>query len=309
MTSRYTHQNVSVVVCTYSTDRLGYVLDCVESLMRQTFLPYEVILAVDRDQPLVNFYVSQVPSSVKLVVSDGHGLSIARNAGAKNSEGEIVAFIDDDAVAASDWLENLVKGYDDRTVVSVGGSVEPIWESSRPTWFPEELDWIVGCSYDGLPEKKTTIRNPIGCNMSFKREVFSKIGFFEKTVGRKAANLVSGEETDLSIRILQELPESRIVYVPSARVLHRVPRKRSRFTYVIKRSFYEGFSIALITNHVKSKRHVMAVESRYLNYLLRVSIPMRLKGVYRRENIQQLLVLLLSMFSVMVGYSTGRLKK
>jgi len=299
-----------VVVSTYAMDRLSYVLGCIESLKNQTLLPREIILVLDPDKSLIEFYESCMPGDVKIVVSEGYGLSNARNAGVKNAEGEIVAFIDDDAIANENWLESLAKNYDDSHVAGVGGFVEPLWESRRPRWFPEELDWIVGCSYKGLSKCKTNVRNLIGCNMSFRKDVFHRIGYFRADIGRTAKKLVGGEDTEFSIRILEKSPGSRVVYDPSAIVYHRVPRTRMNLKYIIKRSFFGGFSIALIVNSIKSNpMNVLWVEDHYLKNLLKVAIPLRLKRIHKLKNALQLFMLLASIFMVLVGYFTGRLRK
>jgi len=309
-TVRSLDRSVSVIISTYTPARFDYVLDCVESLKRQTLPPKEIILVLDPNETLLEFYASRLPCDVKIVISDGVGLSNARNAGVKNSEGEIIAFVDDDAIANENWLENLARNYDDPYVAGVGGLVEPIWESSRPGRFPEELNWIVGCSYKGAPKCKTYVRNPIGCNMSFRTDIFDKIGYFKTDIGRTAKKLISGEETEFSIRILEKCSMSRIVYDPSAIVYHRVPRARVNLKYLMQRSFYGGFSIALILNSMRSnKMNVLSVEDRYLKYLLKVSIPSRLKRIHNIENILQLSALLTSLFLVLVGYLLGRLSK
>jgi glycosyltransferase involved in cell wall biosynthesis len=298
-------KKISVIVATYSEGRLKNVLNCIKSLKTQTFSPKEIILALDQKQELIEFYETCLSSEVKIVASEGYGLSHARNAGVKNAECEIVAFIDDDATADEHWLENLVKNFD---VVGVGGRVEPVWNEGRPKFFPEELNWIVGCSYVGLPQLKASIRNPIGCNMSFRKDIFQRVGYFRDSIGRRAENLISGEETDFSIRVLEKYLESRIVYDPSAVVYHQVPRNRTTLKYLVRRSFYEGFSIALIVESIRPKAmKIMSVENDYLKYLLRISIPLRLKKAHRLENLQQSFVLATSMFSVMVGYLLGRL--
>jgi cellulose synthase/poly-beta-1,6-N-acetylglucosamine synthase-like glycosyltransferase len=102
----------------------------------------------------------------------------------KNSNCELVAFIDDDAVAQLDWLELLEKNFDDPLVIGVGGRIIPRWPSDTFLSLPEELYWIVGCSYKGLPTVKAPVRNPIGSNMIFRRAVFEKVGYFNVNVGR-----------------------------------------------------------------------------------------------------------------------------
>jgi len=301
-------KEVSVVLSAYSRDRSDQVLDCIKSLRAQSLLPKEIILVLDPDQGLVDFYKSRLPDYVKVVVSEGFGLSKARNAGVKKAEGEVIAFIDDDAVAEKDWLQNLVRNYDAPCVVGVGGFVEPIWESNRPVWLPEELNWIVGCSYKGLPEHKANVRNPIGCNMSFRKSVFERVGYFRSDIGRFGKKLLAGEEAELSTRILEKIPNSKIVYDPSAVVHHRVDKNRVSLRYMWKRSFYEGLSKALITSPKWNSSTTLSTEDRYLKGLIKVAIPSRLKRIYKFENMSQLVTLLFSLCAVFMGFSFARLR-
>ena len=302
-------KGVTVVVSTYTIERSEYVSDCIESLKRQTLLPKELILVLDPDETLLKFYKSCMSSDVKIVLSQGRGLSNARNTGIKNAKQDIVAFIDDDAIAEEHWLENLVKNYGDPRVVGVGGLIKPVWDSSRPVWFPEELDWIVGCSYKGLPESKTYVRNPIGCNMSFRRDVFEKVGCFKVDVGRVGKKLLGSEETEFSIRIYEKIPGSKVMFDPSAVIYHKVPKVRTRLTYVLKRSFYEGFSKAMIADHEFNPLETLSTEYRYLDNLFRVVIPARLNRIYKLENICHLLLIFVSVCMVLVGFFLRMLTK
>lgn len=299
-------KRVSVVVSTYSVDRLSQVLECIKSLKRQTILPEEIILVLDPDQDLVSFYKSQLLDGVKIVVSEGFGLSEARNAGVKNVEGEIIAFIDDDAVAEKNWLEKLVENYNDPFVVGVGGLIRPLWKGKGPVWFPEELNWIVGCSYKGLPEHRAIVRNPIGCNMSFRKSVFEKVGFFRCDIGRFGKKLLGSEEMELSLRILEKIADSKIMYEPSAVVYHRVNKNRANLRYLWKRSFYEGVSKALITSSKQNSSTALSTEDRYLKYLFKVAIPSRVKRIYRFSNLCQLVMLFFSLCAVFIGFSLAR---
>ena len=298
--------SVSVIVSVYSKERLPYVIDCIESLKVQTLLPIEVILVLDPDEDLVRFYQSRVAKDVRIVVSGNRGLSNARNAGVKHASGEIVAFIDDDAVADERWLERLVVVYNDPSVVGAGGFIRPLWEMHQPAWFPPELNWIIGCSYKGLPEHRANVRNSIGCNMSFRREIFKKVGYFRTDVGRFGKTLLAGEEPEISMRIRNHIPNSRIIYEPSAVVNHRVGRNRVSPRYVWRRSFYEGVSKAMMTDP-KSSDSSLSTESNYLGYLLRTAVPMRMRRIYSPKYLSQLMVLLFASAAVFLGFSAGKL--
>lgn len=299
--------DVSVVVSTYTTERLADVLSCLSSLREQTLRPSEIILVLDPSKTLFRSYRSRVPVDVKVISADSVGLSNARNVGIRNAEGEIVAFVDDDAIADKTWLENMAKLYSDPLVMGVGGSIVANWEVKQPKWFPEELNWIVGCSYKGLPTKRSDIRNPIGCNMSFRKLVFQTVGYFRFDIGRFGKKLLSKEETELSIRVLRGIPNSKIVYEPRAIVYHKVCQKRASLRYIWARSFYEGVSNSMISPESRSSR-VKSAEASYLRYLIRVAIPSRLARIYSFEAASQLLVLLLSMSAVLGGFLSSKLK-
>ena len=270
-------------------------------------MPKEIILVLDPDEALLEFYKSCTPNDVKIVVSEGYGLSYARNAGIRSAKGEIIAFIDDDAVADERWLENLIKNYNDPQVVGVGGLIIPIWQSNRPVWFPEELDWVVGCSYKGMPECKSYVRNPIGCNMSFRKDVFEKVGYFKTDIGRLGKKPIAGEEAELSVRIMHKIPGAKIVYDPCAVVYHNVPKERTRLKYVMKRSFYEGFSKALISRHNLDPNNLLSTEEHYLKYLFKTAIPSRLKRFFMFSNFCGVMVISAIILSVFAGYFIGTL--
>jgi len=286
----------TVIVSTYTKNNYELVMDCIESIKQQTLRPYEILLVLDDDQNLINFYSDRI-SNVKIVNSGGFGLSRARNAGVKNANGNILVFIDDDAVAEKNWLEHHVKNYARSCVVGVGGIAKAYWEEKRPSWFPEELDWIVGSTYRGHVKEKSYIRNPIGCNMSFRKSVFNKVGYFNDYLGRFGKNLLSAEETEFSLRIFNKLPNAKIIFDPNIIVYHKVPKKRTTIIYLIKRSYSEGKSKKLINNSGNLKS-----ESRYLKFLLIRSIPEKLIKIYRLSELLKLVVILLTVFFVSIGY-------
>jgi len=129
-------------------------------------------------------------------------------------------------------------------VLAVGGAVLPRWETARPRWLAEELDWVVGCTYRGLPEVRSTVRNLIGANMSFRRDVLVELGGFDAGLGRQGDDGAGCEETELCIRALQARTDGRIVFEPAARVWHRVPADRASWSYFVRRCRAEGRSKA-----------------------------------------------------------------
>src|SRR6185312_4625824 len=142
---------------------------------------------------------------------------------------------DDDATAEPDWLDQLAAGYADPRVCGVGGAIVPAWSVDRPHWFPAEFDWVVGCTYRGMPRVAGPIRNLIGANMSFRREIFDAVGGFRSGSGRGGTLPVGCEETEFCIRVLQRFPEAKLLYEPRARIFHQVPSHRGTWSYYVRR--------------------------------------------------------------------------
>src|SRR5215216_96159 len=238
---------ISVVICAYTEERWDELLAAVESVQKQTFPPLEIIVVIDHNATLYQ-RAYQILKNIMVVESqEARGLSGARNSALALTKGNVIAFIDEDATASSDWLATLNISYQDKTVLGVGGQITPDWQIGRPGWFPEEFDWVVGCTYRGLPEQTAPVRNLIGCNMSFRHEVFSSVGGFRDGIGRIGTLPVSCEETELCIRARQFWPERNFIYDSKAVVLHRVPQKRSNFQYFLSRCYSEGLSKALVS--------------------------------------------------------------
>jgi glycosyltransferase involved in cell wall biosynthesis len=241
--------SVSVVVCAYTEERWKDLTAAIDSCRAQTHVPLETIVVADHNPGLLE-RLRWERRDVLAVENDGQqGLSGARNSGARAARGEIVAFLDDDAVAAPDWLEFLVDAYVDADVIGVGGRIDPVWPEGRPAGLPPEFDWVVGCTYRGLPTERSAVRNMIGANMSLRSEVLSKIGGFRSGLGRIGNRPLGCEETELCIRALQRLPGTTILYEPRARVRHRVTPERTRWRYFHSRCYSEGLSKAAVASH------------------------------------------------------------
>ena len=125
--------------------------------------------------------------------------------------------------------------------------MSPCWSSTAPWWMPDEFLWVVGCSYAGLPVSVAVIRNPIGANMSFRREVFAKVGGFSESLGRVGTLPVGCEETELCLRVGAQFGDGSIIHQPAAKVSHHVTPERAEFSYFVRRCWSEGFSKAIVT--------------------------------------------------------------
>ncbi|MEV4111101.1 glycosyltransferase family 2 protein [Nonomuraea sp. NPDC049695] len=247
--------NTSVVICVYTEERWEDIRQAVESVESQTRPAYELILVVDHNPDLHLKLKHAYPQATVVANTHEKGLSGGKNTGVATANGEIVAFLDDDAVADAGWLEALEEGFQVTGVVGVGGRTDPLWASGRrPQWFPYEFDWTVGCTYRGMPEVRAPIRNVMGGNAAFLRDVVSEVGGFHSGIGRSVQGRKSRplgcEETEFCIRLNQRRPGSVMLFEPRAVIGHKVSRQRERFAYFRSRCYAEGLSKALVTQEV-----------------------------------------------------------
>jgi len=257
-----TTHTVSVIICAYTQERWDALVAAIDSVKRQVVQPQEIIVVIDHNPPLLKQARTQYSGCTVVGNAGPRGLSGARNTGIAVARGELIAFLDDDALAAPTWLQKLCEPFADAAVLGVGGVVHPRWQQDEPTWFPEEFYWVVGCTYRGMPQKSAVIRNPIGANMCLRREVFEVVGGFRSEIGRVGTRPIGCEETELCIRANNHWPERVFLYQPLASVEHCVPSTRANWHYFWSRCYAEGLSKAVVTHYVGAKDS-LASESTY----------------------------------------------
>ncbi|MEV4252763.1 glycosyltransferase family 2 protein [Spirillospora sp. NPDC049652] len=259
----------SVVICAFTEKRWDDVHAAVASVRAQEYAPEEIVLVIDHNPALFERLKASLPDVLVVENREERGLSGGKNTGVAVAHGDVVAFLDDDAVAAPGWLRAFSRHYADPFVAGVGGMTLPMWPGSttsaelvgapvptstgtRPRWFPEEFDWTVGCTYRGLDAGP--VRNLMGGNASFRREMFPLAGGFSSGIGRGVHRRPFGcEETEFCIRLRQRSPESELLLDGDALIWHRVPAERARFSYFRERCYAEGLSKALVTGSVGTR--------------------------------------------------------
>lgn len=301
--------DISVVICAYTQGRWDDLLAAVESLRRQTVQVHEIIVVIDHNPDLLQRARQHIPDVTLVENQDEQGLSGARNTGIKLAKGEIIAFIDEDAVARLDWAERLLAEYQDGQVLGVGGQIEPLWVAGRPRWFPPEFDWVVGCSYTGLPSTLSPIRNFIGCNMSFRRNIFDTLDGFRNGIGRVGTRPLGCEETELCIRLNQHWPNHKLLYQPQAIVDHRVPANRGTWSYFRARCYSEGWSKALISRFVGA-RDGLSSERAYTFEVLPSAVLRGLRETLCGDitGLLRSAMIIAGFIITGVGYAAGRLQ-
>jgi glycosyltransferase involved in cell wall biosynthesis len=298
---------VSVVLCAYTEERWGDLLAAVNSVQEQSLAAREIIVVIDNNPELLARVREAIPQVIAAESTGARGAGKARNHGVNVATGSIIAFLDDDAVAAPEWIENAAKAFADPRVLGVGGTIEPSWAAAAPRWMAEEFYWTVGCTYPGLPTSPAPVRNLIAANMFVRRDVFVELGGFRAGFG-KSGTRSGTEETDLCIRATQRWRDGIWLHDPEVAIRHRVPKARSRLSYFVGRCYDEGVAKAAIVGFLGGQDG-LAAERAYMARILPKGLTQGLKdaglghdpaGVARSGSI------VLGLAATVAGYVVGK---
>lgn len=306
-----TAPTISVIICAYTEERWEDVNAAVESIQQQSLVPLEIILVIDHNTQLLERMRAHRKDVIAIENSEPRGLSGARNSGIAIAKGDYLAFLDDDAVAELDWLERLCRCCQDEEVLGAGGIVEPLWLKQRPSWFPSEFYWVVGCTYAIMSNEIHVVRNPFGGCMCVRREVFEVVGGFKNGIGRVGSNSSGGEETELCIRATHHWPDKVFLCDPKARIHHRISPKRASWRYFLARCYAEGLSKAQVSRSVGMKDGLSS-ESAYIRKNLTHGMIRGLSDALLRKDITGLSrvgAIIGGLWMTVLGYAVGTIKQ
>lgn len=287
---------VSVVIPAYTLDRWTLIRRAVDSARQQTAPVESIVLCIDNNPELlarakVEWREASEPHVVivpnrhvdhlfqRVVHEKIHGTSrrfgagSARNTGAEHVTSEIIAFMDDDAWAEPDWIEQLLMVYRETSIVAVGGAPLPYYETHRPAWFPRNYDWVFGCIYDGLPTTTTPLRHLLGANMSVRRDAFVEVGGFQGD---------DFDDLNLCMRLAEIYGASNIYYTPRAIVHHYVPAERVTWRYFYRRCYFVNREKVRVFDGMGSAAN-LAAEREFVWRLFRHQALAASKRVFKGE--------------------------
>jgi glycosyltransferase involved in cell wall biosynthesis len=241
----------------------------IESLLTQSLssTDYEIVVVDNASTDGTPAVVDQIRSqhqipTIVLLTESQQGLGYARNTGCERARGSFIAFMDDDCVAARDWLESLLHCFDHVQPIpwSVGGIIVPVYEATKPVWFKDRYETD---TWGDQPRFLKRGESFTGCNMSFRKDVIERFGGFDVELGMKGETLAVAEETKLYLRIWStEGHIPTFYYTPRAVMYHTIDPYKMTVSYQLKRAFSAGqASWALAQMEPMSRRCVLCVGS------------------------------------------------
>ncbi|RLD63731.1 MAG: hypothetical protein DRJ01_02965 [Bacteroidetes bacterium] len=232
---------VSVVICSYNREK--FLPGALNSLINQTVDKdkYEVIIvnnnSTDSTEKICKQFISENKElNVSYFVEKNQGLSFARNRGIKEAKGEIISFIDDDAIAREDYVENLIKTFKQYPEYgAIGGKVIPIFpDNKEPVWMSKYIQGVVSKVDYGNKIKDFSKKYPTGCNMAFRRELFEKFGGFNTDL------VYRGDDKYVFYKLKKN--KVKILYAPNVYVNHNIDAYRIEPKFIDKISKSTGAS-------------------------------------------------------------------
>lgn len=282
--------------------------EAADSILRQTYDNVELIVVVDGSPKVFDRVVSDYGDRDDILIEcndENIGLLASRNRGAEIASGDVVAFIDDDAIADEAWLERLVWNYQERNAVAAGGKMTPKWVAGKPSFLPEEFYWLIGVTHRGFADGPGEVRNTFGSNISFRDSVFEALGGFDSEIGgRKGDKNLQGGETELCAR-MQAKYDSGVWYEPEARVAHKVFDYRTGITWLLDRAFWQGYSKRAMSQFVDDSEEP---EQNFARRLVLEFGPNRVANFLRNPTwakLSQLAMLVVFTLTVGIGYAYG----
>ncbi|MDP5017178.1 MAG: glycosyltransferase [Dolichospermum sp.] len=237
---------ISAIICTHNRDT--YLGAAIDSLLAQDFAGnFEVLVVDNGSSDHTREVVEQraTDSRLKYIFEPTLGLSVARNTGAKAANAEILAYLDDDAVASPSWLKLLLSAYLSNPQLAIaGGKITLLWPPgiAPPKWISTELAGNLG-AYD-LGDQLVYIDKPgltpRGLNYSIRSSFLTEVGGFDLQLGRVGKNLLSNEELQMTEFALQR--HWQVAYIPEALVAHNVAPERIKPSWFLNRGWWQGIS-------------------------------------------------------------------
>lgn len=251
--------NISVCICTYNrAEMLGDTIASITACHVPDGLKWECLVvdnnSKDHTKSVVEDKINEnTDVLIKYISEPQQGLSYARNRAVNEAKGELLLFVDDDVLVDRNWVLEHWYGFKNYDADIIGGPIEILWEGRRPQWLPDNM--LPKLCYLDMGDEYILLapsddRCLFGANIGFRHSIFQKYGLFDVKLGVSGKGQLVGEELDYQLRVMEN--NGRVIYIPKAKVQHRVQEWRLKKSSFIKRYYGIGKTQAYMNEAVKA---------------------------------------------------------
>ena len=247
--------NASIIIAT--ANRSADLGDTLRSLacIRQPGTVELIVVdngSTDDTKLIVEHAATWYPFPVRYLFEAETGKYAALNTGIRAARGHLIAATDDDARFEADWLERADDGLRHYGCEFVGGRVLPLWGAPKPVWLDAQSSLhakvIALLDHGNTPrEFGCDISWPLGVNVAYRRDVFERVGLFDKRLGRTAGTLRNQAQREWHLRARAAGVHG--IYLPDMVVHHLVAASRLEKPYFRRWLYWHGVSRALLFKH------------------------------------------------------------
>ncbi len=252
----------SVIMCTYNRDK--YIYNVLKSIADNKISKdqYEIVLvnnnSNDNTEAECNRFTTDFPDvKFRYFIERNQGLSYARNRGIQEAYGDLLVYVDDDALINNEYLQTYITFFEEHPEIdAAGGPIIPKYETEEPSWmstFTRQL--ITGKLYLGDKVREFPSQSfPGGGNAAYRKSVFDKVGLFNVELGRKGDSLIGAEEKDIFDKMTTL--GMRFFYLPNAILYHLIPEKKLTKEYFDKLTYSIGKSERIRTKNISTLKYL-----------------------------------------------------
>ena len=263
---------ISVIICTYNRDK--YIGQLLDSLAKNDYSEknYEIILVdnncTDNTRSICEeFAIKNANINFCYVEEHEQGLSAARNKGIKEAKGDIIIYVDDDAIVDPDYIRSYAEHFHSNPeTMAAGGPIEPLYETKEPSWMSPYTKALLTAwmNYGDKVRKYPNGRFPGGGNAAYRKSVFDKVGLFNTELGRKGSALLASEEKDIFDKMHQL--GMQVLYLPSPVLHHIIPQTKLEEPYFNRLTLQIGRSERMRTLAISKTKYISRLLSEVVKW-------------------------------------------
>ena len=253
---------ITLIICTYNREKyIGPLLDSIAKNDYPT-TDYEIVLVdnncTDNTHGVCEQFATTHPEiAFRYVTEPEQGLSAARNKGIKEAKGDIVIYVDDDALVDADYIRIYAEHFAaSPETMAAGGPIEPLYETEEPKWMSPYTKALLTAwmNYGDKVREYPNGRYPGGGNAAYRKEVFNKVGLFNTELGRKGSALLASEEKDIFDKM--HALGMQVRYLPTPVLHHIIPQAKLEEDYFNRLTLQIGRSERMRTLAISKGKYL-----------------------------------------------------